>query len=421
MSARIRIIQQEIARLEKRYQTLTENLEHLEDKRILETRPEEELRLQARVDEVKQERMAVEAEITRLEEALAEAERISESPSQISQLSVKESSPVSEKKPILFSPPAEENAALLRPPRQETNFENPYRCWDVVTPPQFVGRVRELNKIQKAVEEKRSVSVVGDFQMGKSSVLQTLHRQLIANGRHVLVLSGNQRVTQSLSVFIEAVTGNCPLSEEPDQAADILARWIDQHHRNGLPPGLLIDDAESCFIRFPYRFFERLRGMLGSVVLIFTSSRELDLIRTPDHQISPLENRLELVRLGLLDPQAAETIIQYGTVFLDTEARQAMRVWAGRHPFYIQLLGSHLVNARLHGDALDEALQDFYSESAPKLRNLWQTLDNREQQALLDSLQGKPITRRSLRTRGLVTEMGGLFGKVLQEWLEQEV
>lgn len=97
-----------------------------------------------------------------------------------------------------------------------------------------------------------------------------------------------------------------------------------------------------------------------------------------------------------------------------------MRQYAGRHPFYLQLWGYHFVNAQRLGESVDAALDKFYQDASSRLRKLWHTLTEKEQQALSDSLQGKPIQRRSLRLRGLVTEDGQLFGKILEEWLREE-
>ena len=68
-----------------------------------------------------------------------------------------------------------------------------------------------------------------------------------------------------------------------------------------------------------------------------------------------------------------------------------------------------------------EALDRFRTEAAARLRELWQRLDDLEQQALRDSLGHIPTQRLSLRMRGLVTEEGTVFGKVLTEWLREEM
>ncbi|WP_143309190.1 hypothetical protein [Candidatus Entotheonella palauensis] len=66
-------------------------------------------------------------------------------------------------------------------------------------------------------------------------------------------------------------------------------------------------------------------------------------------------------------------------------------------------------------------MDHFQTEASARLRELWRTLNEREQQGLRDSLAGIPARRRSLRVRGLVTEDGDVFGEVLREWLREEL
>ncbi|OQW93140.1 MAG: hypothetical protein BWK79_12695, partial [Beggiatoa sp. IS2] len=155
--------------------------------------------------------------------------------------------------------------------------------------------------------------------------------------------------------------------------------------------------------------------------LVLVSHRDIDSIYTDMGHTSPFGNRLSIIRLGLLEPEIPNLIIQWGKNILSIEAMHAMRIWAGRHPFYLQLLGYHLVNAQEADESLGQALDNFYSDAVGRLRKLWDSLDEREQQTLRGTLQGKAIKRRSLRIRGLVTEEDKPFGQVLREWLEHEI
>ena len=297
--------------------------------------------------------------------------------------------------------------------------DNPYNFWDPVTPPQFVGRTKEIQQLATALAEGRSLSVIGDWRMGKSSLLQTWAQHAKRQGHVVVSLSGEDSAAQSLDTFIKVITG-LPGTTAPDSAADTLVQWSQQHTKPGLPPLLIIDEVETCIKRFDPRFFERLRGMLGTLILVLASWRELDRIFQEMGRTSPFENRLGMVRLGLLDPTAAATIRQWGHTDLDATDMEQMRQYAGCHPFYLQLLGYHLINAQRSGEPLKEAFDRFYQDASSRLRKLWHTLTEKEQQALRESLSGKPVERRSLRLRGVVTEEGQPFGKILTEWLEEE-
>ena len=298
--------------------------------------------------------------------------------------------------------------------------ENPYNFWNPVTPPHFVGRTKEIQQLATALAEHRSLSVIGDWRIGKTSLLYTWAQQAQQQGHVVVSLSGEDSAAQSLATFVEAITG-LPTAAEPDAAADALAHWSRQQAKPGLPPLLIIDEVETCLKRFEPRFFERLRGMLGTLILVLASWRELDRAFQEVGRTSPFENRLGILRLGLLEPAAAETLVQWGQTRLDTATITKMRQYAGNHPFYLQLFGYHFVNAQRLGESVAAAFDKFYQDASSRLRKLWHTLTAKEQQALSDSLQGKPVQRRSLRLRGLVTEDGQLFGKILEEWLREEL
>lgn len=297
--------------------------------------------------------------------------------------------------------------------------DNPFDPWTPATPPRFVGRAALLRRLEAATEEGRSVSLVGDWRSGKSSILATWAEILRSRGRVVATLSGEEAAGLSPAAFVEAIVG-APASEDPDGAAEALDRWARGAGAPGLPPVLLIDEVDGLMPRFEHRFFERIRGMLGRVVLVLASRAELDRIAEDLGRTSPFHNRLELQWVGLLAPEEAEQLIALGAGGLRPGDDALMRRQAGRHPFYLQLLGRHLVDARRAGEPISEAMDRFQSEAAARLRELWRVLEPREREALRGCLSGQPATRRSLRMRGLVTPEGEPFGEVLSAWLEEE-
>ncbi|MCP4696136.1 MAG: hypothetical protein GY862_04715 [Gammaproteobacteria bacterium] len=303
-------------------------------------------------------------------------------------------------------------------PLLQNESTNPYNPWDPAVPPRFAGRATQLRELEQALEKKHSVSLAGDRQIGKSSLLKAWEQRARAQGRLVISISGGDGAAQSPGAFVEAITG-FQSPEEADPAADVLKRWA---NNQALPPLILLDEFGTFIKTFPDRFFVRLRGMSGRIVLVLASNRNLNLMYKEIGRTSPFGINLKIISLGLLEPAAVEEIIQWGadadllSFDNDTEYQNTMRTWAGRHPFYLQLLGHHLANAQTAEAARDA----FYDEAAVHLRTLWQTLNERDQGALLQALKDNPVKRHSLRARGLVTKEGQLFGRVLREWLEEE-
>jgi len=295
---------------------------------------------------------------------------------------------------------------------------NPYNPWTKVNPPKFVGRIDLLARLEAALEEGRSALLVGDWRMGKSSILQTWYAKQNGRGREVRLLTGEGPEGVSPQDFVKKITGSLKLGENADKAADALDRWISEVGRPSLPPLLLVDEFDAMASQFDQRFLERLRGMLGRVVFVLSTRQEVEgLYEHPNHT-SPFYNRLELITVGLLEPAAAEQLMRWGDGLLEAGDVNLLRLWAGRHPFYLQLFGRHLVDARRNGDPIEGALDRFRTEASSRLRALWGVLGERERRSLVGTLEGRIVRQASLRARGIVTEEGLPFGEVLTDWLK---
>lgn len=296
----------------------------------------------------------------------------------------------------------------------------PVNPWKPAVPPAFVGRQMLLKKLRGAWDQGRSVSLVGDWRIGKSSILATCFESLEKSGRPVRLLSGESHEGSSPAEFVKAATG-VAAALDSDGAADVLAAWARQQRRPGLLPLLLVDECDALVRRFEYRFFERLRGMLDDLCLGVSSRRELDRVfQDAGKGTSPFQNRLELHWVGLLEPAASEDLIDRAGAGLPPAARQLIREWAGRHPFFIQLMVRKLLDAREFGQSEQEACEEFQAEAYSRLRELWGTLTERDRK-LLREAQGIPMPAASaLKRRGLLDDEGRPFGRVVTEWLQDE-
>ncbi len=302
---------------------------------------------------------------------------------------------------------------------------NPFNPTQYISPHRFIGRTHELNEVFNILNENQSVSLVGEQLMGKTSFLHKIidHFKQHLPQKKILLFSGLESASQSITNFIEHIIENHVETDNSDRLADQLGEWVSKNTYQNIIPLIIVDDAEILFERFPVRFLERLRGMLGRISFIFATQRDLDLLISEISRTSGLENRLKIIRLSLLEEHFADSIIQAGSPILSKEDQQLLKEWAGHHPFYLHLLGSHLFNVRLQGQHSEVAIDRFYTEAAPKLRRIWNSLPEIDKITLQNLSQGKQITTRQriLKIRGLITKEGQLFGRILQEWIEQEI
>ncbi|HEX4953730.1 MAG TPA: metallophosphoesterase [Thermoanaerobaculia bacterium] len=305
-----------------------------------------------------------------------------------------------------------------RPARATDKGANPFDFAHPALPPRFFGRRGELQRLEAALTDGNGTSVVGDWRIGKTSLLRTWERKAKELGRTVVFLDGQAQEGASIQALVSKILGR-PAPETADSAADALDGWV-RSHPAGLDPVVLIDELDGLIERFDRRFFERLREMLDRLALTVASRRPVDQLYKERGLTSPFDGRLRVSHLALLEANAAEQLLAVGTE-LAPEDLALMRHWAGRHPFHLQLLGHCLVQARRFGETRQKGLDDYLDTAYSRLRELWQRLGDREKEALLGCLTGSPTGLRSLRRRGLVDEDGKPFGEILVQWLREEL
>jgi hypothetical protein len=248
---------------------------------------------------------------------------------------------------------------------------NPYDPRRPVVPPLFVGRQSELRQLGLALDRGESVSLVGDACIGKSSLLATWAIEAHKRGREVREVNGKNAEGACIAAFVKAITGvNAP--NDPDGAAEVLKAWIER--QGPMAPLVLVDHARDVLRGFDKRFWSRVRAMLERSVWVFATASEIREL-SPD---SPLMNRLKLIRLGLLESVAADHLLTAGNFSAIDYA--LIQEWAGRHPFYIQLLGQYIYDYDTPAEALalyrDEAelrIQEFknYGKHSLKKKKIY--------------------------------------------------
>ncbi|MEN9865808.1 MAG: hypothetical protein RL748_1398, partial [Pseudomonadota bacterium] len=244
----------------------------------------------------------------------------------------------------------------------------------------FFGRQDFFNLLQNALEETRSVSIVGDRRIGKTSLLLAWQVKAQTLGRMVRIVDGLDAGMLTCSGLVQAITDKKIESDEAEAAANALAIWAEQCI--ALPPLILLDEAEAMLGQLPHRFFERLRGLIGrrKLCLVLTTAQPVDQVFKEVGRTSPFANILEAKSLGLLAQSAAEQMMMLGDAMFDDSHRALMRTWAGRHPFFLTLCGRHIWNACRNGVAHEQMMDELCFEAAGQFRQLWLTLNEKERQ-----------------------------------------
>ncbi len=282
----------------------------------------------------------------------------------------------------------------------------------------FVGRRATMQSLAAAREQRRSVNVVGDRRIGKSSVVETWGQQVRACGSVVASVSSGR--CETASSLVRAVTW-APAPDDPEGAAAALAAWAREHRRAGAQPLIVIDDLDRLAQRDD-RFLYPLRELIQDATVTMVVSTRTPLNEpSPSGHLSPLAGMFVTEHLGLLEADAVDALIGSHPLALAAEDAELLHIWSGRHPFYLKLLAHHLVHA-----PREHAVARFRTEAARELFKLWHKpwrnhLDRSERAALRGVVYGETAPERALRalqSRGLLTEGGKPFGQVLTAWLE---
>ncbi|WP_157817699.1 hypothetical protein [Candidatus Thiodictyon syntrophicum] len=331
---------------------------------------------------------------------------------------------------------------------------HPFDPWAIALPPVFVGRTAALRDLERAAWDGRGVSLLGEWRIGKTSLLHTWGQRARELGFAVRLLSGQGRERQGHRALVDAVIDAAPADsrtaatgtatgaagesaapESPDAAADRLGDWCRAQRQTcgGLPPLLLLDEAEGLLEHCEPGFLERLRGLLTQrrLSLVFATRRTLPEVYADLGRVSPFANMLESVRIGLLEPGAAAALLARGAAGLAPDDPAWLLDQAGRHPFFLTLLAQRLFDARADGldpdggDPRAQALARFRDEAGQQFELWWAGLAERDRQRLRRAVAGGTATDAdhdddNLCRRGLLTDDHQPFARVLSEWLNRK-
>ncbi|MCP4361824.1 MAG: protein kinase [Chloroflexi bacterium] len=322
-----------------------------------------------------------------------------------------------------------------------TNRDNPFfNRQRIIDPAYFYGRENEVEALFNAIATRQSRSIVGERKMGKSSLLthiscpDTLHHHGFDPAQFVFIYvdleaMANISYEEFWPELLDQLAVALPLDQETlrGQAGEMalqadvrfmqVRRLLRRVERAGLRVVLMLDEFESLAtnVAFDASFYGELRSLAGElgVTYITTSKQGLyDLTyQHSDTLSSPFFNIFSEDRLNLLPQTEAEGLLAYLSTKTSTRPFTAEQIafcieQAGRHPFFLQIIGSHLYAGRerpITDTELDQlVLRRFKAEAEDHFRYLWQQLDEMEQSGLRNLHTCDQDTRDRLRQKALI-------------------
>ncbi len=328
-------------------------------------------------------------------------------------------------------------------------------------PAYFYGRAQSIENLYSAIATRQSRSLVGERKIGKSSLLTViscpdmLRQHGFDPDRFVFIymdLEGMSNIgyDEFWPELLDQMALSLPLgqAELREQAENLslqadtrfmqVRRLLRRVERAGLRVVLMLDEFESLATNaaFDASFYGELRSLAGElgVTYITTSKQGLyDLTyQYADTLSSPFFNIFSEERLNLLPREEAVELLTglsgkgHGRAFTQKEIDFCLD-HAGRHPFFLQVIGSHLFAARAEPipDAEVETLvlRRFLAEAEDHYRYLWRQLGEVEQASLRHLHTADAETRRALQEKALVelTDEGRLrpFSRSFSDFVQR--
>ncbi|MGF1676192.1 MAG: AAA-like domain-containing protein [Rivularia sp. (in: cyanobacteria)] len=274
------------------------------------------------------------------------------------------------------------------------NHSNPFVAGPTLQNPDlFVGREQELRAIVSRMggSQPTSLNIVGSHQIGKSSLLYyfflTWEQRISQPQNYVVIyLSLKNANCQKENNFYQAIAQellSCPsvqiqpklvalLQKTPlDRVAFSLA--IKEFKRQGLLPVLCLDDFESLFVNrreFDNGFYDNLRSLMddSALMLVIASCKELDVHAKEQRLVSSFFNVGHVIKLEELTTDEAIKLTRLSVnsqskkPALTEQEQNLVQQWGKRHPYFIQLAGYYLYEARQTGKDIEWAKRQFKNQ-----------------------------------------------------------
>ncbi len=367
--------------------------------------------------------------------------------------------------------------------RKKLRVENPFTFGNPIKEPErFIGRKAEMRQIVNRLlsSAHESTSIIGERRIGKTSLLYHLSNPEVSAGlgltpdKFCIVYVDFQGLTditptrfwQRVLKKISRSIGDESLKPEIEKMStqnkiDLfdLEELFESTQDKGITTVLMMDEFEYVTQNpnFKNDFFGGLRALAihHGVALLPATRRELvDLCHSDEIKGSPFFNIFANVVLRPFPPMDAESLVNgylssLDEPFLPEEKEFILRLGGGQ-PFFLQIAGHYLVEAKTQGLAahplFERVVADFALQADPHFSHLWNHCTESEETTLLGILalerertskKSAPHTERlqrmnprahldmvTLGKRGLVTETDGkfaLFSPSLERWILCEI
>lgn len=321
---------------------------------------------------------------------------------------------------------------------------NPYSPGVMVTAdPMFFGRQDELEQLQRQLLDGIHVAIVGGRNMGASSLLHRLRRELSGReGMVVACIDLKDPTYTTPSALLNAIWTQWWEQVRPGNSVPMrtMAEFVTAVRKLGVAgfrPVLFLDELEQLAWRpsvFTDEFFAAWHelGRERAFTLAVTAHASPADLMVQGEYGSRFYELFQQLNLGLLDERAARDLLAVPPVeaglAIPEGAVEHLYLHAGPHPFFLHLAGYFLYDALARSTySRGEVIRQFEIAAEPYWQEMWESLSPLAQAhypsrfiRTVDGMGGRQL--RILTNRGLViADENGFqpFSDGFARWLDR--
>lgn len=282
---------------------------------------------------------------------------------------------------------------------EKTDLNNPVSVIE-----DFFGREALASKIYSRIGAGRpqSVSIVGDYKIGKTSLLnylldpQTQKKYLGSPASYIFIfISVSDNSITSLEQFVNILTAQ--LAEKTHMAAesqinhyDWFKKSAEKMTQEGRKIIIFMDDFNLITQNdnFPLEFFSFLRSMANNYNIAYVTTSYHDLQKlcvSKDVEESPFFNIFTNMTLRALDEQDVPALIENELDKASLQHAELLEKYAGRFPYQLKVACRTLRDLNVpetENSFEDTFSRDFYDEIKEYYSTLFDRLDSEHQKIL---------------------------------------
>jgi uncharacterized protein len=267
----------------------------------------------------------------------------------------------------------------------------------------FVGRQAEIKFVMGMMTnvQPTSVNIVGDRQIGKSSLLYR-----ICQDYENLVVNYNRQPTEFIVIYLSLADARCKgvdkfyqaiadqllarsiVQADPD-LADLLRvhpfdgttfnRAMESWKDKGILPVICLDDFEILLNNvqlFNDGFYDNLRFLIDSklLMLVIASRSKIEDYRRQYNLTSSFFNLTQQLELKVFSDMEASDLVRLpcGNPALSNPRQKTALAWGEKHPYLLQSAGKYLWEAQQQGHPESWAEEKFKMEvkNVPRSKNI---------------------------------------------------